>query len=141
MAYLVVNNGEIQYLQAIIDNLLDGAVLSLYQNDHTPTELDAVTAYQEATFSGYVNVALNNWGAIFTDPADGAAKSLHDEVTFTHNGGPVPNVIFGYFVHKPAAGLLFAEKFGTAISMSNLADEIALTLSACLLDRYTAPAA
>lgn len=52
------------------------------------------------------------------------------EQAFLHNGGPVSNVVYGYFLNDPISGfLMYSERFTDGpYSMDNAADQIRLQL-------------
>ena len=110
MPLKVPNVGEQKLLDVIRTGIFNNATLRLFQNNITPADGDTLATYSVATFTGYANITLNAWGAVFTN---GAGKAETDETvrTFTQTGTAVTNTIYGYFVvAADGTTLLYAER-------------------------------
>jgi len=84
--------------------------VGLYQNDYTPHLTTVLANIVECTFSGYAGRLLTySWSA----PAMVGiyARSVAHDLLWTHNGGPVENFVYGYFVVDQAGLYVWAERF------------------------------
>lgn len=98
----------------------------LFQNDITPTADTALSALDEADFTGYAQVDDPGWGASFIN-ADGDAQALAANCQFTQTATTVSNTIYGYFVTDTTdAILLWAERFEDPIAMDTALKAIAV---------------
>jgi hypothetical protein len=127
MALVVPTEGLI----AILDKFTGGGiganvVIRLYQNNYTPVAGSVLASFTVANFSGYAQVT----------PAFGAAGIVAGNVQtddtaardFTVAAGGVSNTIYGYYVVDTVLGkCLWAERFASAIVMTNVGDQIELT--------------
>jgi hypothetical protein len=96
MADLVPLEGLENLLQLVINN---GFPLTarLFTAPAIPDETTTLAGITEATFSGYAPVTL----APLDPPEvsdDAVARSQVVTASFAHNGGPVANVVTGYYV-------------------------------------------
>ena len=82
----------------------------LYQNDRQPLLDDTIADYVQANFSGYLDrQVLTGWTtAAMVGPR---AKSSATQLVWKHDGGPVSNLIYGYYVTDKLGNLVFAERF------------------------------
>jgi hypothetical protein len=81
----------------------------LYKNDRLPRTADTLADYVEADFSGYDGWKLLN---VWTPPAIEFARSFSQSnlAIWTHNGGPVNNLIFGSALVDVDSNLIAAER-------------------------------
>jgi hypothetical protein len=88
---------------------LSACKIGLFQNDFTPVETSIIGDIQPATFSGYVGLrTMNAWGAVsFVSPR---AILNHPPISWVHNGGPVSNWIFGYYVVDSTGVFMWAQR-------------------------------
>lgn len=101
--------GEVVFLNDLTTNTLDGAKLCLFKNVLADIPFNATLAtFTEANYSGYARLTLNSWGVAAIMGA--TAFVDHAPRTFLHNGGGVPNDIYGYFVlNAGGTDLLYGE--------------------------------
>src|SRR5215831_4350517 len=85
--------------------------LRLYKNNVTPADGDNVNAsgYTEATFTGYTSIALTaaSWTITTADPA----IASYPQQTFTSSADQTAQAIYGYYLTRADASLLYAERF------------------------------
>lgn len=84
--------------------------VGLYQNDHEPALDDDVGMYSPCTFSGYDGPQLV-YGWTLAAMYGVRAKSFATELVWQHDGGPIGNDVWGYYVTDPSGTLKFAERF------------------------------
>jgi hypothetical protein len=94
----VPNEGELEQVQAIVDNPLSGSRLLLFNADHEPMPEDVLADYEaiEADFAGYVQESLT-WGPAVADELNGWAFSLCEPILYSP-GPSTPQTIYGYAV-------------------------------------------
>jgi len=109
MAIKVPWDSSLPFLQAQIDNVLEGATLRLYSNNHTPADADDVTDYTECTFPGYLAIVLTGWNAAALNVDNKAATDLAAQI-FTGGAIITPEDIYGIYVTAPGGALLYAEE-------------------------------
>lgn len=77
--------------------LLSGLVMALYVNDLEPKFDTEADDFDIASFSGYQNVKLDEWGIPFVSgPA--LVSLLHPVVSFSWTGSGVAPKVYGYVV-------------------------------------------
>jgi hypothetical protein len=69
--------------------------LRLFQNNKVPAAADTTADYVECNFSGYVRHTLADLAP--TTVSGGVAQTATGVHTWSHNGGPVQNLIYGWF--------------------------------------------
>ncbi len=107
MPLVLVQSGQLRYLQAVID----GLTLSVFpfQNDRTPRVTDTVDMYVEASFSGYAGaLPLSTWA--IPSLRNGRAVSNAPPSIWNHNGGPIDNNLFGICIVDELNNLLLVER-------------------------------
>jgi len=109
MSIKVPYGASLQYTDAIITELLDGAELALFKNNYTPINSSILSNFTEANFTGYSRITLSGWSAAALDANNKAATSLGPQ-TFTCSGSATPNDIYGIFVLTAGGALLYAER-------------------------------
>jgi hypothetical protein len=117
MSLVLVEQGMKEELDAMTARWGGIRFIGLFQNDLVIERTTTIDAIEPATFSGYVGLRpLMGWSAavIRGDRAvTGAAP-----VNWVHNGGPLTNWIFGYYVVDPSGFLVWAERRpGSPIAM------------------------
>jgi hypothetical protein len=123
-----VTNGLKSDLQDYVTWLLaNGALIRLYQNNYTPVFASLQANFTTATFSGYADVLLAQTTPIFDDGAERWRQNW-TRATFTHNGGGVGQLIYGYYVYVPGSEAQWAERFPAPISMTVAGNSIPLDL-------------
>lgn len=103
-------------------SLMNGWYLHLFQNNHTPSGDDDVSAYTEATFTGYAAQPMSAWGTPYLN-SDLNGESDHHPLTFTQTATTVTNSIYGYYV-TDGGELVLAERNPSApVAMDTTAKE------------------
>lgn len=120
MAIQVPNVAELPQLDVIRD-LITAAEIKLFKNNLTISATTVLADFTEANYSGYGGGQTPAWTAVATD-GSGRAHTTSDVMTWSHSGGGTSNTIYGYYCESPTDGLLFAEKFATAIVMDDATD-------------------
>lgn len=127
MANVILQQGSIDFLNAILATGDDLFSLDLYQNNHVPAVNDTNASYTVADFSGYAQVTLNGfWGSPYIN-GNGQAEIDNVDATFTHNGGGTSNTIYGIYVSNASGDVQYAERFPAPIVMASLGDTIDYT--------------
>jgi hypothetical protein len=91
----------------------------LYQNNLAPGPQNVVGDFTEATYDGYVALALTAWGTPFIGP-DGNGQVTAPGILFVDTGFATPNTIYGYYLTNAAGTvLLLSGKFDAPILMNN----------------------
>jgi len=107
MPIVIQEHGQLRFLDAICEGLV--MFVFPYSNDRIPKATDAIGLYTEADFSGYSGPQpLDSWNA--SEFSQSRAVSRHPPMTWTQNGGPIDNLIFGVCVVDEDFALLFAER-------------------------------
>jgi hypothetical protein len=128
MTFLMPDEGELWFLdQVAANNLLDGYVLRLYQNNYTPVEASVLANFTEATFSGYASNASVNFGSA-SEVANKAQVTDAAARVFTHNGGATANTVYGYY-YATALKVILAERFAAPVSMATAGDNISIQMT------------
>lgn len=112
MPLVIATEGALRLLRVLADAW--SVEYRLFQNDTVPSLESTVPSFVEATFSGYVG---GQTPASWTNPVvqTNHAVSQGDGVSWTHDGGVMNNLIYGYFVLDTGTGdLLFAERDSSA---------------------------
>ena len=101
---------SLQYTDAVIAALLDGAKLRLYKNNYTPVNGSVLGDFTVANFDGYAEINLAAWSAAALDANNKAATAMASQ-TFTMTApAATPNDIYGIFVVTAGGVLLYAER-------------------------------
>lgn len=109
MAMVLMNLGALDTLDALRATWLPSLRIGLFQNDWNPVVGDTLAAVVPATFSGYTGLHfLPGWSSAAL--SGDLAVSEASPRLWTHNGGPVGNWIFGYYVCTLAGRLEWAER-------------------------------
>jgi hypothetical protein len=98
---------------------LNGAILSLFQNNITPNPNNVLSDFTEADFTGYLASGAITWGTPVYAP-DGTPTVYGDLKTFTA-GSPVTqsNVVYGWYItDSPATKVMAARRFDAAININ-----------------------
>lgn len=84
--------------------------MGLFKNDWTFAAGDTILQVDECDFDGYVGLQFTrHWTpAVMQGPR---AITTADLLTWIHSGGPVANLVYGYFVVNKAGDLMWAERF------------------------------
>jgi len=87
----------------------DGYAAGLYQGDPLVSHVATIDDVIPATFSGYVGYqVLTTWTGAVMSFGEAVIQAL--PLTWTHNGGPVQNLIGGYYVVAPGPRLAWIER-------------------------------
>jgi hypothetical protein len=129
MPLVVPDVGELYMLDRIRAALNAPVItfLRLYQNNYTPVQGSVLADFTEATFSGYAQLAVTDFGAAAT--VSNKAKIICAAAkVFSHSGGATSNTIYGYHVvYLGAPTILYAERFASPIVMAVSGDVISIT--------------
>jgi len=106
----VTSAGLMEYLNKLTGYMKGWFKIGLYVNDHVPKLTDTISLYQQANFSGYQGAMLL-YGFGQATMFGVRAKSVATTVVWTHDGGPIANDVYGYFVVNNKGILAFAERF------------------------------
>jgi|SRR6185295_1383841 len=85
-------------------------LIRLFQNDYRPSFSSVASNFQEANFSGYGGELITYSWSVPQLSGIYAISTAHDMV-WTHNGGPVSNWIYGYYVLTPSGDYVWGERF------------------------------
>jgi hypothetical protein len=128
MAGIFVGNGESLSLQYLINKATTtyNLILKLYQNNHTPVYADTVSAYTEATFTGYSAITLT--GASWTMSGSDPTTASYAQQSFTSSANQSAQTIYGYYlIRATQLDLIAAELFASAIIIQYNGDTINIT--------------
>lgn len=106
---VLVEGGMLEELDLLTTAWVGKRFAGLMQNFGEPDRNWTIATIQPATFSGYAGLQLiSGWtpATLLGERAITSAAGL----SWTHNGGPVSNWIFGYYVVNLAGDLLWAER-------------------------------
>lgn len=129
MTLKVPNQGEADLLKASLNVAAaqEDLVLKLYRNDKTPADSDTAADYTEASFTGYVAIALDpdDWTVTPGNPTE-AVQPMQQ---FTSSAGGQNQDVYGYYVVGADSGRLkWAERFTDGpYDIVNLDDKIEVT--------------
>jgi len=106
----VVETGLLDLAEQVRSYMSYWYKIGLFVNDREPKIGDVIGDYEEATFSGYSGMLLMGQ---FSAPAMSGvkARTFGPQVGWTHNGGPIANAVYGYFVVRNDGELAWAERF------------------------------
>lgn len=108
--------------------------IRLFQNNYVPTPYDTTSAYTEATFSGYPGFTNLAFGAAFINGAN-QGEIDSPQVTWTQDGGPTGNLIYGVYVTDATDKLIYADRFPAPVNMVSVGNQIQYTPSCTLIDQ------
>lgn len=130
MAAVIPEEGLMNLLSLVTGAGWDFEV-RLYKNDLTPDPATVMGDLTPATYSGYAPIPLSDLPDPELTPG-GKARVQMGEVSFLHDGGPVANSCYGYYVVATQGDdelFLWAERFEEApFMMASLDDEIPVTV-------------
>jgi len=126
MANVVLQQGDLEFLETVRSAATVLTSLKLFQNNHVPAVTDVNANYTEATFSGYLAMALGVWNLAFINPS-GKGEIDANPQAFSHNGGGVANSIYGVYVVDATGNVMYAERFPAPVLMAALGDSITYT--------------
>lgn len=118
--------------QAAATALLDGAKLHVFKNDYTPSPSSVLADFEEADFTGYAAVTLDDWGEAFLQ-ADGSGVMVHSSIQFTPSGTAIDNTVYGWYITDTAGtGYIAAGLFEEPVSLASN-DDAAVAVPALIL--------
>lgn len=96
------------------------ATVHLFTNNHTPAPGDAVGAFTEATFTGYVAKAVAGWTANDNNQDGSVGTTATTVLTWTGPADGSGQTVYGYYVLSAGAGtpILYAVKFPAGIGLN-----------------------
>lgn len=127
MALLVPTVGENKLIEFALGKSTPGdQILHLYVNNYTPVDGDTSASYTEMSTLGYAAKTLTKGSWTVAQNA-GVAQATYADQTFTFTAGTAVTV-YGYYVTDTTTGtLLWAEKFGTALTVQYAGDQIIIS--------------
>ena len=129
MAILVPDTGEVIALSYLTGKTAatEGLTLRLFQNNITPAEADTAATYTQATFTGYVSLALTP--ATWTVTGGAPTSATYPQQTFTSTAGAQNQSIYGYYlIRTTTLDLVYAERFSDGpYTIVNNGDAIKVT--------------
>jgi len=115
-------------LSKLRETYFQSCILRLYQNDFTPARTSIYPEFNEADFSGYAPILLNDWFASILTVDDQAEIAIPMKVFF-HDGGGVANDIYGYFITVFGMNWVSAERFPSApLVINGLGDSVPILI-------------
>lgn len=109
MALFICNDGCLDALPKLKDAWLKTLKIGLFQNDQEPFPEITIDQIEPCDFSGYIGLrSLLTWGAVSL--VGRRATIEHAEYTWTHDGGSVPNHVFGFYVVNASGRLCWLER-------------------------------
>lgn len=136
-ALVLVNNGALGHLDALRVAWLPSLRIGLFQNDWHPHQGDTMVAVVPATFSGYTGLHfLPGWSPAVLQ--GNLAVTQATPRLWTHNGGPVGNWIFGYYVVDATGVLRWAQRYpGDPVPMDSSSGFYRVTPEYAVTSRFT----
>lgn len=83
--------------------------IALFVNDYHPLATSRWYDFQEATFGGYAQQLLDEWALPYL-LAGPLAKTEACVKTWTYNGAPPGQTVYGYYVLTPQSWVAWAER-------------------------------
>lgn len=109
------------FLADTVAGELAAAVVHLYKNDLVPTPNTILADLISADYSGYATKVLGTAGAPIIN-SDGAAQVVYPSQQWQHSSGATANTIYGAYVLDAGGALLYVERFGTPVNMTDATD-------------------
>lgn len=106
----VTTSGLVAYLDKLTSFMFGWFKAGLFSNDFVPKLGSTIADVVPASFSGYDGERLL-YGWTNAAMYGVRAKSFGTPLVWQHDGGPVNNQIFGYYVVDQSGILAFAERF------------------------------
>ena len=114
MAFVIPEVGEIQLLEDLQANRLEGSHMHAYKNDVAPGPATVLGDFTECNFAGYAPFPLVGWSPAALDGTGHAATNA-PKATFTPTAVGGSGNIYGYYITDDADGsLIGAERFSDA---------------------------
>jgi hypothetical protein len=126
MANVILQQGDVHFLNTVRLDTNTLKDLHLFKNDHVPVVTDIDLNYTEADFSGYASVGLGTWNPAFVN-GDGKGEIDAAPASFVHSAGVVNNTIYGAYITDSAGHVMYAERFGAPIIMAANGDTLPYT--------------
>lgn len=124
--------GKIQTIAEINDLVGVNWQFGLFTNDINPVNGTAFAQLTEAVFGGYARVPYLPFTPGYSRVDGHAGADRIGIVQFVGNGqGPIQTV-YGWFIVKNGAGLVWAERFALPRSVGNAGDPVKLVVSSVL---------
>jgi len=106
----VMNNGLLQSLSQLLSLQFGRWKTGLFQNDREPRQTDSLSNYVPCDWSGYQGLQR----IYFLNPpfmAGKRARAEGQELVWSHDGGPIANFVYGFYVVDNNGDLAYAERF------------------------------
>jgi len=107
-------------------------VVQLFKNDFTPTETSVLADFIEADFSGYAEIAAQEFDPAYLNEAGRAQVTGDTVLTWTQNATTIGNSVYGYMVLTTGGALLYSERFASPQPMQLVGDKIQMVIRASL---------
>jgi hypothetical protein len=106
----VSEDGLIVLLDVLTAKFGAGYKAGLFRNDVKPTQETSLSEFEECNFSGYQGlVLLTGWSAATLNGVRADAQA--GPVRWVHDGGPMANWVWGYYVVNADGLLVWAQRF------------------------------
>lgn len=106
---IIPDEGELDLLEALRTNRLQGATLDLWVNDFTPAEDTTLNDLTILSDPQYSSLTLNSWAAAAIN-AMGRAETTHPQVSWSLPGPIAATTIYGNVLHTGGI-VLMARRF------------------------------
>jgi len=130
MSFVIASPASLSQLQSILTGFAGGKI-HLFTNNFNPLPSSVLTAFTEATFTGYLAISVTAWGAPFTD-VSGSAASVAPSAEWVGPSDASGETIYGfYYTTGAGAGTLqFSGKFDEGpIPLASTANALVLILT------------
>lgn len=107
---VVTDNGLLNSLDLLRRKWDTRWKMGLFQNDYQPLQTSVIGNFVPCDFSGYAGLQ-STFGWTVPAMSGFRARTVANELTWTHDGGPISNWVYGYYVVNPAGQLEWAERF------------------------------
>lgn len=107
---VIADNGLVQLLDKVRLFQSGWWAAGLFQNDHKPKRNDLIGAYVPASFSGYSGPQLIYFNTAPVMVGE-TARTSGPPLLWTHDGGPLSNFVYGFYVVDRAGAFTYGERF------------------------------
>jgi hypothetical protein len=105
----IVSGGLLSALATLRTSWIPGVQIGLGAADITPDQTTSLAVIQPCIWSGYPGLlVLGAWGApVLVGPR---AQITGPQVIYTHNGGPISETVFTYYIVDAVGALLWVQR-------------------------------
>ncbi|NJL70075.1 MAG: hypothetical protein HC888_00060 [Candidatus Competibacteraceae bacterium] len=102
--------------------------IRLFRNNFTPSVTSNPGDFHEANYSGYGTATLSV--SAFPVLSGNQAEVTSGGLLWQHNGGLVPNVVYGYYVTNDtqSSGVVLYEKFSVPVTFDTADDSLSMQI-------------